>query len=357
MRIAIICKTLLKGGAEKQALILTKLLSDKGIDVLLINWYGEKIDPENLNYVKTNSFNYYALKGSFLRKFFHFMKIIRQEGITITVSYLTLSNFVSGLSKVFNREIISIGGIRNERLPFHKFIFEKLIHNYLNNATVFNNYSAKNKFEKRGFKVEKIYVIQNAIDFNELLASKKPPNGEIKIITVGRFVKQKDYNTSLISFRDLINRQKDKVFKYKIVGYGPLEGEIRSLVENLKIDQNVELFINPPNITAILENSDIFLSTSLFEGVSNSILEAMVSGLPIVATDVGDNKFLIKDGKNGFLVPCKNVDQIVEKLEYLSTSEDIRREFGNNSRQVLKNEFSKAKLLDQYLKLFSSLQQ
>ena len=356
MHIAIICKTFLKGGAEKQALILTKLLVDKGIDVILVNWYGEKVDQRNLKFISDNSIRYYPMSGSYLKKLNKFQKILRHDEISIIISYLTLANFVSGVSKILNRNVITIGGIRNERLPYYKFLFEKLIHNYLNDATVFNNFSAKEKFEKRGFNPNKIYVIQNAIELKNPQPDSKSSNGEIKIITVGRFVKQKDYETALKSFSNLVERNKDRQFRYYIVGYGPLEKEVRSMAEQLKIENKIKVFINPPDITPILKSSDIFLSTSLFEGVSNSIMEALVAGLPVVATNVGDNSYLVKDGKNGFLVPCRDVETIVDKLEYLSGSADKRNEFGKNSIKVVETEFSKMKLLNSYLSLFSKLQ-
>jgi glycosyltransferase involved in cell wall biosynthesis len=356
IHVAIICKTFLKGGAEKQALILTKLLVDKGMDVILVNWYGEKVDQRNLKFINDNTFRYFPMSGNFLRKLKDFRKILRQEKVSIIISYLTLSNFVSGISKISNRRIISIGGIRNEKLPYYKFLFEKLIHNYLNDATVFNNFSAKSKFEKRGFNPNKVYVIQNAIETSGLQFETRNSNGEIIIVTVGRFVKQKDYTTALKAFSALVDRNKGKNFKYFIVGYGPLENCVKTQAEDLNIKEKIEFFINPPDVQGILKKSDIFLSTSLFEGVSNSIMEAMVAGLPVVATDVGDNSYLIKDGHNGFIVPCKDVNKIVQKLEYLSCSEDTRNEFGKNSLSVVELEFSKRKFLESYLSLFSKLQ-
>ncbi len=126
MSIAIFCKTLLKGGTEKQALILSKLLSEQEKDVSLIIWSIEKIDPENLNYIKNNSIKYFALKGNNIKKFFQFINIVKDEKISFILSYLTLPNTVSGVSKLFLKNVIRIGGIRNEKLPYYKFFFEKL---------------------------------------------------------------------------------------------------------------------------------------------------------------------------------------------------------------------------------------
>lgn len=282
---------------------------------------------------------------------------MKEEKVTFIVSYLTLANLVAGITKTFNKKIKTIGGIRNEKLPYYKFVLEKFIHNYVNTLTVFNNFSGKEKLANRGFKADKIVVIQNAIEFdNHFIDSKTFRSAVIKIISVGRFVKQKDYHTALISFKLLMEGCKNRTFKYLIAGYGPLENEIRLLAEKLNVSSHIEILINPPDIPNILKECDIFLSTSLFEGVSNSIMEAMVTGLPVVATKVGDNHFLVKDGINGYLVPCKNVEAIAEKLEYLSESEERRSEFGRNSRSIIENDFSKAKLVESYIRLFSKLE-
>lgn len=355
IKIAIICNTLLKGGAEKQALILAKLLFDKGMDIIIVNWYGEKIDQRNLKFISDNSLRYYPMHGTYLKKLSKFRKILKADEISIVVSYMTMANFVSGIIKLFNRNIVTVGGIRNEKLPFYKFLLERFIHNHLNDATVFNNYAAKAKFEKRGFTADKIYVIHNAVESNNARQHMRASNNEIVIVTVGRFVKQKDYDTALKAISSLVEKNRDMKLKYNIVGYGPLEKKIRSMVRKLKVDNKIEVFINPPDVLNILKSSDIFLSTSLFEGLSNSIMEAMAAGLPIVATNVGDNCFLVKDGQNGYLVSCRDVDAIVDKLEYLSESEKERNEFGRFSVSLIETEFSQLKILKDYFNLFSKL--
>jgi glycosyltransferase involved in cell wall biosynthesis len=356
MGIIISCKTLLKGGAEKQALILSKLLTEKKIDVILLNWNKDKIDPEYLKYIEEHSIRYFTFEGNLIAKFFHFQKILRDEKISVVISYLTLANFLSGLTKIFTREVITIGGIRNEKLPYYKFFFEKLIHNYLNDATIFNNYSAVEKFVKRGYKSGKIFVIHNAIEYAQKTIHTKKLNTGLRIITVSRFVGQKDFRTALFSFKNLIDRNKDIDISYYIVGFGPLEREIRTLAENLNITDRIKILINPSNIPDILKECDIYLSTSLFEGLSNSLMEAMVFGLPIVATDVGDNRYLIKDSFNGYLTGCKDINLITEKLDKLIGSEELRKRFGEFSQEKIKNDFSQDSMLTSYLTLLSKFQ-
>ncbi len=354
--IAILCKTLLKGGAEKQALILARSLQEKNANVCIVNWYQDKIDPENLKYIQDNAIRYFPLKGGLMSKLLSLRRILKKGNAGYIVSYLTLANMVAGISKLMGRNLKTIGGIRNEKLPYYKFALEKFMHNHVNDVTVFNNYSGKEKFRKRGFNPEKIHVIQNAIELeNRLAKGEKTAGDEIRIVTVGRFVKQKDYPTALKSFRLLNDKCKTTRFRYIIIGYGPLENEIRSIARELEITSDIQIMINPPNIPEILRNSDIFLSTSLFEGVSNAIMEAMVAGLPIVATEVGDNKYLIRNSFNGYLVPCKNTGLVVQKLVYLCESEEKRRTFGKNSRLILERDFSMSLLVDNYISLFERI--
>ncbi len=354
--IAVFCKTLLKGGSEKQALILSKLLSGENKKVSLINWSEGKVDPEYLEFIKINSLSYFALNGNVLKKYIRLVKILREERVSIILSYLTLPNFIAGISKIFLREIVTIGGIRNEKLPYHKFLFERWTHNNLNNASIFNNYSAKNKFTKRGFKSNKIFVIHNAIESNHLIVSPGKARSDVRIVTVSRFVEQKDFTTALKSFKKLIDRNNSVAISYYIVGYGPMEQEINTLADDLNIMDRIKFFINPSNIPEILKDCDIYLSTSLFEGLSNSIMEAMVAGLPIVATDVGDNRYLIKEGYNGYLVPCKDINKIAEKLAILTESEELRRKYGDFSKSRIRDKFSNGNLLENYLKVFSEFQ-
>ena len=352
--VVILCKTLLKGGAEKQALTLSKLLSEKGINVILISWSGSQTDSSNLDFVRNNDIRFIALKGSSLKKLNTFLRILKKEQISIILSYLTNANFVAGISKLLNKNLITIGGIRNETLPFHKCCIEKFVHNYLNDGTVFNNFSGKGKLELKGFNPQKIHVIHNTIHLAP--ADNFPAKSDvINIISVCRFVKFKDLPTAIYAFKKLLDKTPDKIIKYLIVGYGPLESEIRHLVRKLDLQNNVEILVNPPDIARLFKISHIYLSTSRYEGLSNSIMEAMLAGIPIVATDVGDNRFLVKDGYNGFLVPYGETDQIVDKLEYLANMEEIRNEFGRNSYSILENDFSEEKFLENYLKLFSRM--
>lgn len=352
--VLILCKTLKKGGAEKQAMITAKLLSRQGLSVTIIIWNGSRMDTANLKYLEDQHIGCIGLRGSLFRKLVDFLRHIRHQNVTVILSYLTLANFIAALTRMFMNNLVTVGGIRSEKLPYWKFLAERFVHNRINDCTVFNSHAAKEGFERRGFNSEKSVVIHNAVTV-------QPSNNglrnddEINVISVSRFIKSKDFSTALKSFSSLVAKYPKIRMKFLIVGYGKCEKSIRMLVKEFKLESHVQLIIDPPNVRELLAQSHIYLSTSLVEGLSNSIMEAMAAGLPVVATDVGDNSYLIEDSKNGYIVPCRNADIIAQNLEELILSVKIRNEYGEYGYSKIRNEFTEEQMLGKYMDLFEKL--
>jgi len=117
----------------------------------------------------------------------------------------------------------------------------------------------------------------------------------------------------------------------------------------------VEFIVNPPAVDPYYDQADIFLSTSIFEGLSNSVMEAMESSLPVVATTVGDNDKLVMEGRSGFLAPVKDAKAISEKLHMLFDSHDLRIRLGMNGYHRLKKNFSVEKFRQSYVSLIEEM--
>jgi len=116
------------------------------------------------------------------------------------------------------------------------------------------------------------------------------------------------------------------------------------------LENIVEIRLDPPNIGELLAGSDIYLSTSRFEGTSNSIMEAMNHSLPVVATDVGDNGVLIAEGETGYLCGIGDWMALSDRLKTL-IAEHRTIAMGAASRHRLETLFSGAKFAESYLKL------
>lgn len=349
--IAVFVKNLTSGGAEKQSVLLAKALSGT-YHVHYIIFNAERTHKKYLDMLQVDTrISVRGFTGNIRCRYRSFIDYLKEHQITDVFSYLTAANVFASLA---GRQLgINIyTGLRNSQLPFAKRIADRFITNHVATLAIANCYSGRENFIKQGFSENKITVIPNCFE-NIAHTTSKPEKDTVQIITVGRFVKQKDYKTAIRAVADLHTRTRN--ITYHIVGYGKLELEIRKWILEYGIGDITQIHINPDNIPQLLENSDIYLSTSLFEGTSNSILEAMNADLPIVATNVGDNAMLITDNINGFLCGIKDPAKLAENLERLVCSQSLRLQMGKAGKRKLEDDYSMEKLRNNYIKVLHRL--
>ncbi len=144
--------------------------------------------------------------------------------------------------------------------------------------------------------------------------------------------------------------------RYRIVGQGPEKDTILRLIEEHDLGQEVELVLNPQDTYGLLKASDIYLCTSVFEGISNSIMEALNCALPVVATDAGDNAQLVVHGENGFVVPLHDTKKIAHFLKYLIESREDRIRMGERGYDHLVANFGYKAYQKKYLELIQNVE-
>ena len=130
-----------------------------------------------------------------------------------------------------------------------------------------------------------------------------------------------------------------------------LEESIREWVRLYGIQDKTDIHIKPNNVSELERNADIYLSTSILEGTSNSIMEALNWSLPVVATKVGDNDHLVIDGENGYLHPVGDIDGLSTSLNKLLDSVYLRNKMGVRSNQILRENYSMGIFEKRYLDL------
>lgn len=333
--IAVFVKNLTSGGAEKQSVIQAKVLS-KNCSVHYIIFNGSKVHDKYLqNLQSEKDVQITSFKGNHLYRFASFVKYLRKNHIEIVFSYLTAANLYACLASLFCKTRIVIG-LRNAKLPLNKLIVDKFLTNHVAELAISNSYAGKKEFVGKGFKDERVKVIPNCFE-NITPYSSKVEHEHVDVVTVGRFVKQKDYETAIAAISLVVI--KHPYVKYTIIGYGELEMKIRTWIKEYKIEEYVDLLINPDNIEEHLNQSDIYLCTSLFEGTSNSIMEAMNADLPIVCTDVGDNSKLVYNTINGYVCSVGDTGQIASRVIELVLDKGKRTLFGHKSKEILSSIF------------------
>mgnify|MGYP003289402675 FL=1 len=349
--IAIVIPSLSAGGAEKQAALLAVTLQKSyHVDIFLLHGI-DSISPQNRALLEGSDVAVHALCGTMLFKLCQLRRELKRRGVDVLFNYLTSCNVVGAIAGRMAGVKRIYGGIRNTRVEWSKMVADRFIHNHVATGSIYNCYSGAEYFTSKGYKATRNIVIPNC--FMNIAEPMVRADREVKhIVTVGRFVPQKDYRTLIRTIASL--RALRKEFVVDIVGYGEQEQNIVAWINEFGVEDSVNIYIKPDNVQDILRDADIYLSTSLFEGTSNSIMEAMNWSLPVVATDVGDNSHLIADGVSGMLHPIGDAEGMAQSLARLIDSADMRNSMGANGNNNLHENYTMELFEQRYVDLIES---
>lgn len=145
--------------------------------------------------------------------------------------------------------------------------------------------------------------------------------------------------------------------KLIIVGDGREKEKLIKLTDELNLTKSIKFLGERSDIEKVMRLFDIFVLPSLSEGTSMTILEAMASGLPVIASEVGGNAKLIKDGENGFLFPLNEPNLLIQKIIDLLTDNEKLKTMGLQSRKIAEESFSFDRMKESYENLYLSISQ
>ena len=180
---------------------------------------------------------------------------------------------------------------------------------------------------------KKVLNINNAVSVKRVMP-KLEYNQNITpmIFMVGRFSPQKNYMFLL----DVINQLKSQRFIVKIAGEGPEFKVFNHAIQERGLEDKIELLGNISNVADYMHEADIFAMTSSWEGLPISLIEATLSGLPCIVTDVGGCGEVISDCKNGFVIKSSYAHDYAIKLDALLDSFELRKELSKNALHLSK---------------------
>lgn len=189
---------------------------------------------------------------------------------------------------------------------------------------------------------ERISAIPNATPLDNFLAIPVGTDSEtantLTVTNVGSLRWQKGQHF-LLEAAQIILKQRPNT-RFVIAGGGPLEQELKMQAQALGITDQVIFAGLVRDIPALLEKADIFVLSSVREGLPISAIEAMAAARPSVLTDVGGNKELFESGVGGFIVPSRDVPALADALLLLLNDESLRLTMGRNARQKAQEKFS-----------------
>ncbi len=207
--------------------------------------------------------------------------------------------------------------------------------------------------EKFGLDEKKSVVITPAVDIDFFYSLKiKERNVPLKIITTGSLIWRKGFEYALMAMRSLKDRRVN--FKFEIIGDGSEKQRALYTIRDLKLAENTVLLgvLSPDKVREKLHAADIFLLSSLSEGISNAALEAMACGLPIVTTDCGGMREAVTDGMEGFVVPVRDPEAMAEKIQLLAKSSELRLKMGIAARTRVEKDFRLDDQVKAFIRLF-----
>lgn len=240
---------------------------------------------------------------------------------------------------------------QKENTPLARKI-NKLFYKFANVIPVaISNEIKKTIIEEYKIMNDKIPVIINGIDLEKcILKDSYTLNNAIQILHIGRFSEQKNHVGLINAFAKYVKEYPNAVLN--LIGDGEKRTQIESLVKSLQIEKNVVFRGLQDNVYEYLKNADIFVLPSLYEGVPMTLLEAMGSGLPIIATDVGGVSDILTNNEEALLIAVDD-GAIENALFRFSEDEALREKCGKNAR-LRSEQYSSHSMARLYMEAYSN---
>jgi glycosyltransferase involved in cell wall biosynthesis len=212
--------------------------------------------------------------------------------------------------------------------------------------------------EQYGLDRAKSVVIRPAVDPDEFrppTPGDRSPADPFCVVSTGAVIWRKGYEYALSAIRLLVDR--GVPVRYDIIGRGDENQRLLYTIHDLDLTGHVHWHgrLEPDEVVARLQKADVFLLSSLCEGISNAVLEGMACGLPVVTTAVGGMPEAVEDGVEGFLTPAGDARAIAASLTELWRRPELRRQMGAAGRARIRRDFRLADQVDAFIKLFRSV--
>jgi len=359
MKLLIVTNTLGSGGKERQILELSKILLKNKINFKIICFSidisvpGFRIIEDKLIVIDKNK-GYFQTQKSYLLE----IKKFRPDIVHVWDNFAAC---LSVIPKFFVRYRLIDGNIRGARRYFERIVFMLLTYPFTAKVvansiaglqSTYRNVNRKNAVIYNGFDNSRVENLDDSFDFTKDLAI-----ADKKIVgMVANIRAAKDY-IGFLKIAEIILKKRNDV-AFVALGYGKINDELlQSLGSEIK-DQiyflgsvkNSEEYIKSFDIGLLL--NDIRFGK---EGISNSIMEYMAQGIPVVATGTGGTPEIVSDDVSGFLVPPYDYEKAAKKILFLIENENESRKMGDFGKEYLFDKFSLAQMEKEYLKLYTNL--
>jgi glycosyltransferase involved in cell wall biosynthesis len=370
------------GGAELFGIKLARELNrNKDSEVLICAFFSVGTEAEKEWLTKLNSEGILTFFVSewggknnlhkFLKGLINLTKKITREKIDICHSHFQIGTLAAVILKFFGftKTAYRTVHIRKEwhRGKWTWFLYpvfiRRIFPNYLNTEIGVSKAVCNYLVDRLPNKANssKIHLIYNGIDINKIKGESKNPISDIDtakkrpneflIGCVGRLAEQKGYPYIFHAMPKLIHQIPNCTLQ--IAGDGELKTELIDMVDNLGINKNVRFLGLRDDVPSLMEQWDLFVLPSLWEGLPTVVMEAMICGVPVIATDIPGTDELVINKHTGLLVPIKNPNYLADAILELYRNPNFANQMVKHASELVEK-FSMHNIANQYYQLFRS---
>jgi glycosyltransferase involved in cell wall biosynthesis len=349
------------GGTEKHVLDLINHLDRSRFEVYLgclfqSNWLSK--NPPDCTQFTLNFKGYWH--PMFIRQLLKLIRFLRREKIRLLYGFFPEANLIGALTARLGGVpyfMVARRNIGHRNTPIRGAILRLL--RPMTDIYVANCQAVKlSVMEQERVPETKIRVVYNGVDASKF----KPNHGKARVglpedrLIVGmvanlKKIKGIDY---LLQAAKIMANKRTEV-SFIIIGGEYEERRYLNLRDEMKLEDRCSFLGIKEEIVDYLNAFDVAVNASLVEGFSNSILEYMACGLPVVATEVGGSAEAVVDGQTGLLVPAADSESLAAAMEKLLDEQSLRRQMGEKGRQRVIQNFTREKMIQELQNLFLEL--
>ncbi|ABQ26508.1 glycosyltransferase [Geotalea uraniireducens] len=200
------------------------------------------------------------------------------------------------------------------------------------------------------FRKENVEVIHNGIEIPNAM----PPKGGIGLFVIGssgRLFQVKDYPLMVDIARTIADLDEDNI-RFELAGDGPERSTLEALVQRYELRNRFVLKGHQDDMDTFYRGLDLYLNTSVHEGIPMTILEALARGLPVIAPAVGGICEIIENGVEGFLINGRHPHDFAEKCLLLRENKELRERMSKSARYKVEQLFSAERMAESYYRLY-----
>ena len=366
-----------QGGSERQAVQLTRLLVESGrCNVFVVTLEREGVLLDEINRLGLRDIPEFRLNSFYdfhaARQLRRLVRYIRKNEIDVVHAHDFYTNIFGMAAAGLARVPVRIASRRESAVRSETQRFVERSSYRVAHAVVANCEDVRQQLIREGVPAKKVRTVYNGLDVarvqsnqtdrTEILRSLNLPE-QARFVTIMANMRAhvlqpepycyKDHPTFLRAAQKVSESVPDAAFI--IAGEGELLEATQELARSLGIADRTFFIGRCQDVGSVLSISDVCVLSSSSEGFSNSILEYMAAGRPVVATDVGGAREAIVHGDTGYLVPVGDHEQLAQHIVSLLLDQEGARSMGESGRRRVNEKFSSAKQLQNIESLYTEL--